>query len=274
MESRCHLGAGATLLALLLLSTGCKQPDEPPARSYLPRSIPAHAHNDELRDRPLLDALAVGCRSIEVDVYDVGGDLLVGYDRADVKPGRNLDSMYLKPLFELVQQHEWIFPDRQPLILMVEFKGERDACYALLQKQLEPYRAMLHRMEDGKRVRGPVRVVVSGKRPKNEIAASKTRLVDLDSQPGEFPNESAELCAVQSVSWKELFPTVVELQLGADDHAKLKALADRARQQGRLLRIYDMPDTEQAWKLALDVGVGLVNTNRLSEFAEFHATRK
>lgn len=272
MGSRWHAVAGWLLVGLAL--SGCRQAEEPPARSYLAETVPAHSHNDELQDRPLLNALAAGCVSIEVDVFDVDGDLLVAYDRADVKPDRTLDAMYLKPLFELVREHEWILPGRRPLILMVEFKGDRDACHALLQKQLEPYRSMLHRTEDGKRVRGPVRVVVSGKRPKNEIAASRTRLVDLDTQPGEFPKETAELCAIQSVSWKELFPNAVALQLGDEDHARLKSLADRARQQGRLLRIYDMPDTEQAWALALGAGVGLVNTNRLAEFAAFYRGRR
>jgi hypothetical protein len=273
MIARCHALAGV-LVVVSLLVAGCKSADEPPARSYLKDFVPAHSHNDELRARPLLDALAAGCMSIEVDVFDVDGELLVAYDRADVKPDLTLDSMYLKPLSELVKEHEWILPNRQPLILVVEFKGDRDACYAILRKQLEPYRAMLHRMEDGKRVRGPVRVVVSGKRPKNEIAASSTRLVDLDTQPGEFPKESSELCAVQSISWKELFPGKEGIELSPEERDTLKKLADRARQQGRLLRIYDMPDDEKSWALALDVGVGLVNTDKLAEFAAYFRSRR
>lgn len=273
MPKRCHPLAGA-IVVIALLSLGCRQADDPPARSYVQQVIPAHSHNDELRARPLLDALAVGCMSIEVDVFDVDGELLVAYDRADVQSDRTLDAMYFKPLSELVREHQWILPGRQPLILVVEFKGDRDGCHALLQKRLEPYRAMLHRMEDGKRVAGPIRVVVSGKRPKNEIAASRTRLMDLDTQPGEFPNESAELCAIQSISWKELFPGKQVTELSPEERDKLKKVAEKARQQGRLLRIYDMPDNEKAWSLALDVGVGLVNTDKLAEFAAYFRSRR
>ena len=44
----------------------------------VPRALPAaHAHNDYLHKRPLLDALAQGFCSVEADIFLVDGALLV-----------------------------------------------------------------------------------------------------------------------------------------------------------------------------------------------------
>ena len=47
----------------------------------VPRALPAaHAHNDYLHKRPLLDALAQGFCSVEADIFLVDGALLVAHE--------------------------------------------------------------------------------------------------------------------------------------------------------------------------------------------------
>jgi len=58
----------------------------------------AHAHNDYLHPRPLLDALDHGFTSVEADVWIVNGALLVAHDQRDVMPERTLRALYLEPL--------------------------------------------------------------------------------------------------------------------------------------------------------------------------------
>src|SRR5437773_8402832 len=67
--------------------------------------IHAHAHNDYLHARPLLDALDHGFCSVEADIYLVEGQLLVAHDRDKVKPDRTLQSLYLDPLRERVRKN-------------------------------------------------------------------------------------------------------------------------------------------------------------------------
>ena len=55
----------------------------------------AHAHNDYHHKRPLLEALDHGFCSVEVDIFLVGGSLLVGHDRGELKPGKTLQSLTL-----------------------------------------------------------------------------------------------------------------------------------------------------------------------------------
>src|SRR2546423_1328713 len=58
----------------------------------------AHAQNDYLPARPLLDALDHGFASVEADIFLVGGKLLIGHTKDELKPERTLASLYLDPL--------------------------------------------------------------------------------------------------------------------------------------------------------------------------------
>jgi len=74
------VAVGWTLV--LALSAGPSSTAAPDAIVPLAR---AHAHNDYLHPRPLLDALDAGFTSIETDVWLVDGDLLVAHDRREVR---------------------------------------------------------------------------------------------------------------------------------------------------------------------------------------------
>lgn len=41
--------------------------------------VPVHSHNDYMRHVPIFDALAVGCESVEADIWLRKDDLLVGH---------------------------------------------------------------------------------------------------------------------------------------------------------------------------------------------------
>ena len=63
-----------------------------------PFLVNAHAHNDYLHPRPLLDALEQGFGSVEADVFLVDGKLLVAHSILEIRHERTLEDLYLKPL--------------------------------------------------------------------------------------------------------------------------------------------------------------------------------
>ncbi|GAA2887392.1 hypothetical protein GCM10020220_092030 [Nonomuraea rubra] len=112
------LGVLATAGALLLTAV----PASATAVEPLPR---AHAHNDYEHERPLLDALDHGFTSVEADIYLVDGELRVGHDPEDLRPGRTLQSLYLDPLAQRVR-HGSVYPrSRQQLQLLVDIKNKQ-----------------------------------------------------------------------------------------------------------------------------------------------------
>src|SRR5262245_59241765 len=96
----------AAIALLCLISALSLQAAEP---SPLPR---AHAHNDYLHTRPLLDALAHGFYSVEADIHLVNGELLLAHKPEEIKPGRTLQKLYLEPLRERVKKNGGqVFPN-------------------------------------------------------------------------------------------------------------------------------------------------------------------
>ncbi len=97
---------GLWMLALTLLFTGnstCSgQSDQ--TLPIVPRPQ-AHAHNDYLHERPLLDALANGFCSVEADIFLENGELLVGHTKRELASGRTLQSLYLDPLKERINEN-------------------------------------------------------------------------------------------------------------------------------------------------------------------------
>lgn len=68
--------------------------------------IPVHSHNDYWRDAPILDALALGVRSMETDVWLNPDDkkLYVGHDPFALSPERTFQSLALAPLKKAIDQ--------------------------------------------------------------------------------------------------------------------------------------------------------------------------
>ena len=93
------------------------------AQTACPRgNLPAYAHNDYLNLRPLSDALALGYRGVEADVFLVSGKLRLGHERLDAMRGAQLETTYLAPLSGLVSQCDPLIADKTPFLLTIELK--------------------------------------------------------------------------------------------------------------------------------------------------------
>ena len=128
--------------------------------------LPAHAHNDYLHERPLLDAVDCKFKSIESDVFEVGDSLFVAHDFDKVAPGRTIRELYLNPLRKLVKENKGsVYGNGKEIILLVDFKSEGLKTYKLLHSILEDYTDILTYYKSGKKKQGAVQVIVSGNRP-------------------------------------------------------------------------------------------------------------
>jgi hypothetical protein len=154
------------LLLCLILASAPLVNAQTPSASSPPSAGPlpnAHAHNDYLHDRPLLDALDQGFCSVEADVFLVEGELWVAHTKAELSPERTLRRLYLDPLRErIVHNNSSVFGDGQPLTLLIDLKSEGEATYQALDKLLEEYREILTYSENGVEHPGPVVAIISG----------------------------------------------------------------------------------------------------------------
>jgi hypothetical protein len=134
-----------TVISILALLTGCSRPAQYPRNvvvNELPCTrgeLPAYAHNDYENDTPLFDALSLGYRGVEADVFLVNGVLRVGHSRPLAERGGSLEALYLVPLRSLVSRCGGLSSDARRFLLTIELKEASLQAYQALVSLLQRY---------------------------------------------------------------------------------------------------------------------------------------
>jgi hypothetical protein len=232
----------------------------------------AHAHNDYLHARPLLDALDRGFCSVEADIFLVDGKLLVAHERLRTSPERTLEALYLDPLAARARANAGrVYRGGPVCLLLIDLKTEAEATYAALHKVLERYTNMLtsfHR--SGGVTTNAITVIVSGNRPRQTMAEQSVRYAGFDGRVEDLDsNAPLALIPLISDNWTKHFRWRGRGDLPAEDAAKLKTLVTRTHDQGRWLRLWGAPDESSGWSVLHAAGVDLINTDNLDGLKSF-----
>lgn len=228
-----------------------------------------HSHNDYWRPRPLFDALALGFKSVEADIFLVDTTLLVGHERAALRPGRTLESLYLAPLRELGTGR---YARPAELWLFVDFKTAGPATYARLRRMLARYEPLLS--TPGHARPGGVRVILTGGYPRAEVLADSGRLVFLDGQlPADLRPEVAADIPTVNADWYTHFQWDGRGPLPAAEAARLRQWQALASRTGQRIRFWNLPAATPAqrravWRVLLAYPSLLVGADELTELAQ------
>lgn len=246
-------------------------PDDPPDFP-----LPAHAHNDYYHERPLLDALEKGFRSIEADVYSKGDSLYVAHNRNEIEPGRTLRGLYMNPIRKLIHTNSGFpYDTTSPLILLVDIKDNGLDTYKLLDAILQEYSEFLCTSSTGGLEKRSVQVVVSGNRPIDYMLEQEKRYAFVDGRIKDLEKDySATLMPLISDRWTSLFSWKGKGEIPGKELIRLKQYVQQAHQNGQLIRFWATPDApgperEAIWKVLMEVGVDLINTDDLEGLSEF-----
>jgi hypothetical protein len=220
----------------------------------------AHAHNDYEHPRPLLDALASRFGSVEADIHLIDGDLYVSHHRPRLSEARTFQALYLGPLDSLCKND--VFQGlQQSFILLVDIKTDATRT---LEKLIE----VLHGYPGLSSPDSPVRLVISGNRDYELI--TKTAGLSIDGRPKDLGKGYSS----DKMPWiSDHFGNVMHWNGEGDPSTlevdKVRALARRVHAEGKRLRLWAIPDREEAWGVLLDAGVDVINTDRLDALDEF-----
>lgn len=217
----------------------------------------AHAHNDYEHTRPLFDALDQGFRSVEVDIHRVGNRLYVGHNHPVVDDDHTLQHLYLDPLDSLARSEE-IRSSLGTVTLLVDIKTDATRTLQQLLAILEQYPLLFAPGQSSP----VVRLVISGNRNYDLILKSKH--VSIDGRPGDlgkgYAAEKMPLISDHCRNWMRWNGKGTP---DASDLEKIRTLAQRVHAENKKLRLWAIPDNEEAWGVLLDAGVDLINTDRL-----------
>lgn len=231
----------------------------------------AHAHNDYRHARPLWDALDHGFCSVEADIYLVDGQLLVGHDRHELRPGRTLQKLYLDPLRERVRKNGGrVYRDGPSLLLLIDIKSNGADTYSVLSDVLSAYATMLSRVEQGNPIPGAVEIVISGDRAQELIAADNPRYAGIDGRLTDLGSQSpAHLMPLISDRWTSHFRWRGRGDMPAEERQKLRAIVRECHEVDRRVRFWATPESPAVWEELLAAGVDYINTDRLDEMSQF-----
>ena len=231
----------------------------------------AHAHNDYLHARPLLDALEHGFTSVEADIFLVDGQLLVAHEKRSLKPQRTLQALYLDPLRERIKSNGGsVYPGGGSFTLLIDLKSDGESTYAALAKVLRQYADVLSAVRDGKVLPGPVTAVISGSRPQATMAAEGERFAGVDGRLSDLDSEVAtDLMPLVSDNWMTHFKWRGRGPIPDAERDKLTSAVAKAHAHGRKIRFWATPETVDAWQVLADAGVDMINTDNLAGLETF-----
>jgi hypothetical protein len=230
-----------------------------------------HSHNDYWRPHPLFDALQLGFKSVEADVFLIDTTLQVGHDSAALRRTNTLQSLYLDPLRKIQQTQSSFYTKPAELWLFVDFKSEGPATYARLRQILARYRAMLS-TPSHPRPAG-VCVILTGGYPCAEVLADPNALVFLDGQLTDLgPANAARICTVNG-DWATYFKWNGQGPMPAAEAAHLRAWNDQAQRTGQKIRFWNLPAATPAqrramWTALLRYPAVLVGADELTELKQ------
>lgn len=233
----------------------------------------AHAHNDYEHTRPLFDALDQGFCSVEADVWLVDGQLLVAHDIKAVKPERTLASLYLEPLRARINANGGRVYRRGPQVtLLVDIKSDAVETYRALHEEFKKYADILTAFHPGHTESKALSVIISGNRPREEMAGQELRyavydgrMIDLDTPTALIPIISENTEKILGHKWTG--------ELKPEEREKLQKFADRAHLGGRRVRFWNTPDRPEAWTILAEMNVDLINTDNLPALGTFLRNR-
>jgi hypothetical protein len=237
----------------------------------------AHAHNDYEHSRPLFDALSHGFCSVEADIFVTPEKaLLVGHNKADLKPERTLQKLYLDPLRQRIkQQGGSVFKDNNgkpvPFTLLIDIKTDAASTYPVLHEILSQYADIFTEVRDGKVTERAITAILSGSRPSlNDLAQQSPRYAGYDGRLSDLNSDvPAHLMPWISDNWALKFGWNGATTMPTKDREKLDKVVQQAHSKGRKLRFWATPEKEAFWQMQLDSRIDVINTDRLNELKLF-----
>ncbi len=236
--------------------------------------VNAHAHNDYEQDRPLLEALENGFISVEADIHAIDGELYVVHDRpSDLATIPTLEQLYLRPLEQRITENRGeVYPGYDGFFyLMIDIKTEAEDTYVLLRQVLEDYTGIISVVSgDQEEKQRPVKVFLSGNRPIETVLRDPKKFVGLDGRPADLEkNYPPAIMPVISDNYRRFLSSRDPKTIDDKELAHLKQTIAEAHAQGKLLRLWAIPDNPEMWEFLLSIGVDLINTDRLPELRMF-----
>lgn len=219
-----------------------------------------HSHNDYVHSKPFYEAYQAEVYSIEADIYLRDNNLMVAHAADEIKAGVTLEKLYLEPLIRVIVTKMKAKAGSKTLpVILVDFKED-------YQKVMPVFLGKLLDMQRKVKTQGADTMpmfVVSGNRPPADSFSIYPYYIQFDGRPYEQYDKTA-MAKVAFISDQYLKYSTWNGKdaLTPADSATIIRLVQTIHEKGKMLRLWNTPDTELGWKAFRAMGVDIINTDQ------------
>jgi alkaline phosphatase len=207
------------------------------------------AHNDYLKEKPLLNAFEKKAEYIEADVFLENGALLVAHTKKEIDPSKTLERMYLEPLTRL---------ELYDLSLAIDMKTGGPGTMEALIKLLEKYPTLISSPY--------LHFVLSGEYPAPSEWGNYPNYIWFDGRPNvDYTPEQLKRIKLISTSFSGVSTWNGEGEIPDKEFMELQKVIDRAHNLQKPVRFWAMPDFKNSWEKLEAAGVDIINTDKVNE---------
>ena len=191
-------------------------------------------------------------------------------------PSKTLQALYLDPLMKRIEANNGhIYKGYDGFFyLMIDIKSNGAETCKVLDNLLQRYRSVLSVTNDTVEEKNkPVKIFISGNRtgkPVGSFEKENYHLFTLDGRPEDLgKNIPSVLMPVVSQDYWKMMSWDGNGKIKPEEEKKLEDFIAKAHAEGKKTRLWGEPDNPAVWKLFLDKGMDLINTDKLPELAAF-----
>jgi len=192
------------------------------------------AHNDYVKPNPFFGAFELKAEYIEADIFLESGALLVAHTKTELDPSKTLESMYLEPLSEKLE-------DIYGLHLMIDIKTDGAPALSELVNVLEKFPELIACKK--------LYFTISGNYPAPSEWKNYPAFIWFDGRPNiAYTKDQVDRLKLVSTSY-------------AGNESRMKEVIDFAHSLNKPVRFWASPDNKEGWEQFIKAGVDILNTD-------------
>lgn len=232
------------------------------------RASRGHSHNDYKQSIPFLRAYYAGMESIEADVFLLSDTLYVAHEREEVRTGRTLDSLYIRPLVALFRENKgYPFADTsKELQLVIDIKENYQAVIPAILKLVNLYPEVF----DASLNPHAVHIVLSGEMPQPADFDRYPALLSFDGRPNTDYGDQLKRIAMISQDVKVYSSWNGKGTPTPEDKKKLETVVQAAHALGKPFRYWATHDSPNTWLELEKLGVDWINTDHPEDLERYY----
>lgn len=226
--------------------------------------VKIHSHNDYVQKQQFSLAYNNKVYQLEADIFEANGELIVAHSKKEIDVKQTLNKLYLNKIDSLFKLYKGkVSTDKNySFTLMIDFKTGWETTFPAFQKHIEKYGEIFDKSKN----KNAVQIVISGNRPTDSLYHTFPSWVYFDGLPN-ISYAKADLKRVTMIS--DNFATYSKWrgtgEIPAEDKAKLKGIIDQAHKLNKPMRFWGAPDTQDCWRQLVNLGVDIINTDKIVE---------